>query len=62
MQRKDCTQRAFGAALLFSWINGQYGIVVGWNSDNKRYDVKLNCDGSIKQLKPVVMMEDITCS
>ncbi|EER16831.1 hypothetical protein Pmar_PMAR011345 [Perkinsus marinus ATCC 50983] len=35
-----------------TWINGQYGIVVGWNSDKKRYDVKLNCDGSIKQLKP----------
>ncbi|KAF4673516.1 hypothetical protein FOL46_007006 [Perkinsus olseni] len=35
-----------------TWINGQEGIVIGWNPDKKRYDVKLNCDGSIKQLKP----------
>ncbi|KAF4675164.1 hypothetical protein FOL47_008171 [Perkinsus chesapeaki] len=35
-----------------TWINGQEGIVVGWNPDKKRYDIKLNCDGSIKQLKP----------
>lgn len=35
-----------------AYLNGEIGIVIGWNEDEEKFEVKLDCDESIQSIKP----------